>query len=611
MANIKNELNNIKGALYGKDVRSSIHDGIDAINKEVESTTGRQVDLEKTFDQLVINAGNSNAEIVDARVKSDGTSYPKLGDRLNEVDSQLEHNENSINNLTLYTNEQLFTKMDNDIKIKSSQLDTSVNDNKIKMINLSDEVREAMTGNASVSPVIDDLSITNEKYANNSIDYSKLKYSFADVVEHEAITIDLVNLEVIFNKDTTFYAIENRLINSNQQGKLAIQGVSGVSVLYLDGNNIMKNGNLYPNNLPENAKIVAYIYATSDSMAGYKYNVITKSTKGFKIIDKVEPPQRIPLDNSVTLSKMANPYCYNLLNNSITIDLNNKKVEFNETVYIVCYDALYSIKNHPVIDFSEMSTDGTLVLTFDPINKTFEFKSLYPNNMTTGIFILGYLYKDNYVDSFISLNNKSFNLIGFTNSKSCSKWGVIGDSITHANSYQLQVINKVNIGSYENNAIIGSCIASNSNPEVAFVDRYLETPQDCDLITIMGGINDCNSNIPIGDINNKDRTTYIGAYQEIIEGLLTRNPNVRIMLFTPTPYWKNTAGRPFADKMIDYVNATKDVANYYGLPCLDLYNSIGINEFTKNEFMTDMIHYNSKGYKRMGNLISSFIESNL
>ena len=62
MADIKTHLNNIKGALYGKDVRGSIHDGIDAINKEVESTTGRQVDLENTFDQLVINAGNSNAE---------------------------------------------------------------------------------------------------------------------------------------------------------------------------------------------------------------------------------------------------------------------------------------------------------------------------------------------------------------------------------------------------------------------------------------------------------------------------------------------------------------------------------------------------------------------
>lgn len=438
-----------------------------------------------------------------------------------------------------------------------------------------------------------------------------IKYPHVDLLEPGAITIDLVNLEVRFNNSTTFYVIENTLTSSKQQGVVKLSNLSGACVLHLDETNTLKTASLYPNTLPNEAKVLAYIYSTSDGMAPYKYNIITRSTKGFNIIDKIEPDERVPVDNSVTSSKMANPYCYNLLNKSIAIDLNTKKVIFNNSVYLTCYGDLYSIPNHPEIDFSQMATDGTLVLTFNPNTKIFELRTLYPNTVEPGLFILGYLYKDNYVDSFISLNNKSFNLIGFKNSKSCSKWGVIGDSITHANSYQLQVINKVNIGSYENNAIIGSCIASNSNPEVAFVDRYLETPQDCDLITIMGGINDCNSNIPIGDINNKDRTTYIGAYQEIIEGLLTRNPNVRIMLFTPTPYWKNTAGRPFADKMIDYVNATKDVANYYGLPYLDLYNSMGINEFTKNEFMTDMIHYNSKGYKRMGNLISSFIESNL
>ena len=37
MANIKKHLENIKGALFGKDVRSSIHDGIDAINKDEQN----------------------------------------------------------------------------------------------------------------------------------------------------------------------------------------------------------------------------------------------------------------------------------------------------------------------------------------------------------------------------------------------------------------------------------------------------------------------------------------------------------------------------------------------------------------------------------------------
>ena len=104
MANIKSYLDNIKNAIYGKDVRGSIYDGISEINKEVENTTPKQVGLENIFDQLIINAGNSNAEIVEARVKSDGTSYPKLRDRLNAIDSQVNSTiiqlDSKIGNLT-------------------------------------------------------------------------------------------------------------------------------------------------------------------------------------------------------------------------------------------------------------------------------------------------------------------------------------------------------------------------------------------------------------------------------------------------------------------------------------------------------------------------------
>ena len=94
MANIKDKLNNIKNALFGHEVRASIHDGIEAINEEVENTTSRQNVLENTFEQLTINAGNSNAEIVAARVEADGTTHKKIGDRLNKVDSQIKEKAN-------------------------------------------------------------------------------------------------------------------------------------------------------------------------------------------------------------------------------------------------------------------------------------------------------------------------------------------------------------------------------------------------------------------------------------------------------------------------------------------------------------------------------------
>lgn len=115
MANINTYLNNIKNALFGKDVRTSIHDGIDAINKEVESTTKRQVKLEETQKQLIINAGNSNAEVVAGRVKEDGTSFDTIGDRMADsegkisvLDSQLEHIENTKANITDLTSNRQF-----------------------------------------------------------------------------------------------------------------------------------------------------------------------------------------------------------------------------------------------------------------------------------------------------------------------------------------------------------------------------------------------------------------------------------------------------------------------------------------------------------------------
>ena len=77
MANIKEYLDNILSAIFGKDVRQSIHDSIKAINEEVaesittsQETKNRQDLLEQKYDDQIKNIASSepqNAEIVDAR----------------------------------------------------------------------------------------------------------------------------------------------------------------------------------------------------------------------------------------------------------------------------------------------------------------------------------------------------------------------------------------------------------------------------------------------------------------------------------------------------------------------------------------------------------------
>ena len=94
MANINTELEQIRKAVYGREVRGSIANAIELINKEQISTSTAQTNLDSKFEQLIINAGNSNAEVVAARIKADGTKFATLGKRLDKGDEL----HNTLNN---------------------------------------------------------------------------------------------------------------------------------------------------------------------------------------------------------------------------------------------------------------------------------------------------------------------------------------------------------------------------------------------------------------------------------------------------------------------------------------------------------------------------------
>lgn len=68
------------------------------IFKDVENIDLKQKALENIFNLLIINAGNSNAEIVDARVDLEGNSYSKLSKRLEKYDIGTNKN-NWVNDL--------------------------------------------------------------------------------------------------------------------------------------------------------------------------------------------------------------------------------------------------------------------------------------------------------------------------------------------------------------------------------------------------------------------------------------------------------------------------------------------------------------------------------
>lgn len=96
MANINGFLNKIRTAIFGKDVRGSIVDGIEAINKETESTTKLSNETKKNQDRLekrwdTVLAGTTNgAEVIDMRVDKDGVVYDSAGKRVTAIEIHTE-----------------------------------------------------------------------------------------------------------------------------------------------------------------------------------------------------------------------------------------------------------------------------------------------------------------------------------------------------------------------------------------------------------------------------------------------------------------------------------------------------------------------------------------
>src|SRR5690625_4567943 len=95
MANIKKYTDKIRKSIYGKEVRGSLADGIEAINDEVEDNTEVAVNIEKRqdaveqqFDDLQQNYTEdspSDAEIVAGRTNTKtGKNYSTLGKRLDD-----------------------------------------------------------------------------------------------------------------------------------------------------------------------------------------------------------------------------------------------------------------------------------------------------------------------------------------------------------------------------------------------------------------------------------------------------------------------------------------------------------------------------------------------
>ena len=225
--------------------------------------------------------------------------------------------------------------------------------------------------------------------------------------------------------------------------------------------------------------------------------------------------------------------------------------------------------------------------------------------------------------------------------KRFNKIFTVGDSLTNItgnagqgkNRWQDVVIKKCGFVNFVKEGGVGYTVAEYAGQTSIWeCVEALSVNNDVDFVTFWGGTNDWSRSIPIGDFNenltNPDTTTFFGAYISCVRKLISLYPGKRIILIGTTPRMVNSDNADWSmdgtandagNTLMDFTNAVKTVAEYYGLPYLDLLHTAGINKINYATFLTQQqhsgdnfyyyLHFTDEGELRIGDTIAGFINS--
>lgn len=208
----------------------------------------------------------------------------------------------------------------------------------------------------------------------------------------------------------------------------------------------------------------------------------------------------------------------------------------------------------------------------------------------------------------------------------------LGDSITEGHGtggpdkiFVNLLKERLELSEAVNYGIGGTRIAKQSKPsenprfDLDFVSRAEEMDSDADLVVVFGGTNDFgHGDAPIGTMSDRTADTFCGACHVLFEKLIHRYPHAQIVVMTPLHRTNEDNPRGDGNKtedvapLCEYVKMIKSIAEYYGLPVLDLFAMSGIQpklEIIREAFCPDGLHPNDAGHVRIADRLEGFLKN--
>jgi lysophospholipase L1-like esterase len=194
---------------------------------------------------------------------------------------------------------------------------------------------------------------------------------------------------------------------------------------------------------------------------------------------------------------------------------------------------------------------------------------------------------------------------------------VLGDSITQgylANVPYVNYISANNLTLIKNYGISQSTISNGTNASDPMCVRYSDMTNDADYVFVMGGTNDFIHSVEIGTNESTDVSTFKGALNVLIEGLINKYPSSKIAFSTPIPTKYNNV--QLESNLKKYVAAIIEICQKWSIPCLNLFacsrinpnNATILNNYFKND-TTQGIHPDENGQRVISEVIESFLNN--
>lgn len=132
-----------------------------------------------------------------------------------------------------------------------------------------------------------------------------------------------------------------------------------------------------------------------------------------------------------------------------------------------------------------------------------------------------------------------------------------------------------------------------------------------DLILIECCTNDFKLNVPVGLLETTNVDTFSGALKDALEHIFTNYPAKQVVIIADPQRDNDGYDVEYRNaagcRLIDYIDMAILIGNKYGIPVCDLYRNSGINTLNLDTYTVDGLHPNAAGYELIGKCAAGVI----